>query len=153
MLEAARRTGGQMSSDGVQRFIGEWELSADFPGAEDLRGRVVFEWLYGGPLLLERSEAPDPAPDSVAVIGPSADGTYLQHYFDSRGVVRLYAMTFDGETWTLTRTTPDFSPLDFHQRYVGRFSADGTTIDGAWETSDDGANWHRDFGLTYRRMR
>jgi hypothetical protein len=142
-----------MSSDGLQRFIGEWELSADFPGAEDLRGKVVFEWLYDGPLVIERSEAPDPAPNSVAVIAPNADGGYLQHYFDSRGVVRVYAMTFDGETWTLSRTTPDFSPLNFHQRYVALFSADGTTIDGAWETSDDGVNWQRDFVLTYQRAR
>ncbi len=44
-------------------------------------------------------------------------------------------MTFDGHTWTLERTKPDFSPLDFHQRFVGSISDDGTTIDGEWRTS------------------
>jgi hypothetical protein len=53
---------------------------------------------------VQRSEAPDPAPDSLAVVSvdPKA-GAYTQHYFDSRGVVRLYAMTLNGGTWTLTR--------------------------------------------------
>jgi len=30
------------------------------------------------------------------VIGPDAGDGYTQHYFDSRGIARLYAMTFDG---------------------------------------------------------
>ncbi|MFL6238482.1 MAG: hypothetical protein ACJ735_03165 [Actinomycetes bacterium] len=48
-------------------------------------------------------------------------------------------------------TAPTFTPLAFHQRYVGRFSDDGTTIVGEWQTSADGHDWQRDFGLTYRR--
>jgi hypothetical protein len=68
-------------------------------------------------------------------------------------VVRLYKLAFDGREWTLLRRTPDFSPLDFHQRYVGTFSEDGDTIDGQWETSDDGHQWQTDFRLTYRRAR
>jgi hypothetical protein len=76
----------------------------------------------------------------------------LQHYFDSRGVVRLYEMTFDGTTWQLLRTKPDVTPLEFSQRYVGTFAPDGDTIEGAWETSDDlGATWEHDFELIYRR--
>jgi hypothetical protein len=70
-----------------------------------------------------------------------------------RGVVRRYEMTFDGREWTLLRRAPDFSPLDFHQRYVGTFSDDGDTIDGQWEASDDGTGWRKDFRLTYRRVR
>ena len=30
------------------------------------------------------------------MIGPDAGDGYTQHYFDSRGIARLYAMTFDG---------------------------------------------------------
>lgn len=61
-------------------------------------------------------------------------------------------MTFDGHTWTLERTKPDFSPLDFHQRFVGSISDDGTTIDGEWRTSQDGQQWTRDFRVTYIRI-
>lgn len=38
--------------------------------------------------------------------------------------------------WTLLRDAPDFSPLDFQQRFRGTFSAVGDTIDGWWETSN-----------------
>src|SRR3954470_13656521 len=71
--------------------------------------------------LPERAAADHPAaPDGCMAIAPDArrPGDFVQHYFDSRGVVRLYAMTFDGRTWTLTRLEPDFSPLDFRQRFT-----------------------------------
>ena len=67
-------------------------------------------------------------------------------------MVRLYAMTFGDGAWTLLRTSPDFTPLSFAQRYTGAFSADGRTIEGRWEKSDDGdASWELDFELSYRR--
>jgi hypothetical protein len=61
-------------------------------------------------------------------------------------------MTFDGRTWTLERTKPDFSPLDFQQRFVGSISDDSTTIDGEWRSSKDGQQWTRDFRMTYTRV-
>ena len=88
----------------------------------------------------------------MCVIGPDAAGDgYTQHYFDSRGIARIYAMTFDGRTWTLERHARDFSPLPFHQRWVGTMSAEGDAIDGRWETSPDGRAWELDFELAYRR--
>ena len=86
------------------------------------------------------------------IIAPTDEG-YLQHYFDSRGVVRLYRMSLEDRTWTLQRTEPDFSSLEFSQRYVGIFSDDGNRVDGAWETSyDDGQTWQIDFPLSYTRV-
>jgi hypothetical protein len=61
-------------------------------------------------------------------------------------------MTFDGRDWTLERHTPDFSPLDVHQRWLGTFSDDDDTVHGRWETSADGRDWELDFELTYRRL-
>ena len=63
----------------------------------------------------------------------------------------LYAMSLAGGVWTLTRESPDFTPLDFRQRFIGTISDDGNTISGAWETGLDGAGWEHDFALTYRR--
>jgi hypothetical protein len=57
-----------------------------------------------------------------------------------------------GRTWTLERAKPDFSPLDFHQRFAGSISDDGATIDGEWQSSGDGRQWARDFRLTYSRI-
>ena len=109
---------------------------------------------HDGQFLLQRTEAPIPdAPDSLAIVaaGPQT-GRYTQHYYDSRGVARLYAMSFADGVWTLTRESADFSPLDFRQRFTGTFSADGNTITGAWEKSAaDGGEWEHDFVLGYHR--
>jgi hypothetical protein len=135
----------------LRDLVGTWQLTVDLPGAEDVRGQGLFEAM--GELLLHRTTVPAPdAPDSWCVVVTQDDGSYVQHYFDARGVARLYAMTFDGRTWTLERTKPDFSPLQFHQRFVGRISDDSSSIDGQWYSSDDGHRWRRDFGLTYERI-
>src|ERR1700722_13518418 len=119
----------------LEAFVGEWSMEAQFPGLPPSgpQGRTVFEWLAGRRFLVQPWEVPHPAaPDGMAIIGldPQADG-YLQHYFDSRGVARVYAMTFDEGVWGLRRDKPDFSPLDFCQRFGAQFSADGNTIRGA----------------------
>jgi hypothetical protein len=139
-------------------FIGDWVLDARFPGQEPLPegGPVVrsrFEWALGGQFLVQHTEVPvEGAPDNLAIIGADAEtGRYTQHYYDSRGVARLYAMTLAGGVWTLTRESADFTPLDFRQRFSGAFSADGNTITGAWEKRFDDADWEHDFDLIYRR--
>jgi hypothetical protein len=135
-------------------FVGEWAVEARFGAGEGPQARSRFEWILDGRFLLQRIEIPVPeAPDGLMIVGagPEADG-YTQHYYDSRGVVRLYAMTFGDGVWTLTRESPDFTPLDFRQRFTGTFSDDGNTISGAWETGHDSGEWEHDFALTYRRI-
>ncbi len=143
-------------------LIGEWSMEVRFPGGQPLpananqqspRARSRFEWILDGQFLQQRTEIPVPeAPDSMTIISINPEtGAYMQHYYDSRGVVRLYAMTLAGRMWTLTRESPDFSPLDFRQRFTATISADGTTISGGWEKSMAGARWEHDFALTYRR--
>jgi hypothetical protein len=139
-----------MAIEDLLIFVGRWELTVDLPGGEDTRGDVVFDLM--GDVLVQRTTIPIPeAPDSCCVVVRQDDGSYMQHYFDSRGVARLYGMAFDGHTWTLERTKPDFTSLDFHQRYVGTFSDDLRTITGEWQSSTNGREWSRDFGLSYRR--
>jgi hypothetical protein len=142
----------------LEPFVGQWSMAAAFKGTPatdpDAGGRVSFEWLPGGRFLIQRWEVPVPeAPDGIALIGadPGTAGNYLQHYFDTRGVARVYKMSFDKGVWKLWRDEPDFSPLDFSQRFTSRFSDDGRTIAGAWEICHDGETWEHDFDLTYRR--
>jgi hypothetical protein len=140
----------------LEAFIGEWSIEASFPDAAPTGavGRIVFEWMPGGQFLVQRWEVVHPdAPDGLAIIGLDPDGeAYTQHYFDSRGVARVYAMTFGDGVWTLSRTSPDFSPLNFSQRFTGTFGDGGKTIQGRWETSDDGSSWEHDFDLTYTKV-
>lgn len=140
----------------LERFLGEWTMRITFPGQAPAEGgRVAFEWMAGEQFLIQRWETPVPeAPDGLALIGFDADrGTLLQHYFDSRGVARVYTMSVEDGVWKLWRNTADFSPLDFAQRYSGTFSDDGQTIAGAWEIAYDGVSWEHDFDLTYVRVR
>jgi hypothetical protein len=132
-------------------LVGEWTLEASL--APEMTGRCVFEWVLGGAFLMQRSEAPDPAPDGLAILAPDPAGhDYVQHYFDSRGVVRIYGMSFENGVWKLWRDAPDFTPLDFHQRFTGTLSDDGNRIDGRWESSDDGSAWEVDFDLMFTRV-
>jgi hypothetical protein len=140
-------------------FVGEWIIEARFrgdqgPAPQDIpQGLSRFAWDLDRQYLLQRTEVPVPeAPDSLTIV--SADpqtGAYTQHYYDSRGVVRLYTMTLDDRVWTLTRESPDFSPLDFAQRFTATFSTDRSTISGVWESRTDPGDWQHDFALTYRR--
>ena len=142
----------------LEPLVGEWRIEVPGlalpPGVDD-SARMSFEWTLDGAFLLQRASVPVPeAPDLLAVIGPAADGDgYTQHYFDSRGIARVYAMTFDGREWTLERHAPDFSPLPFHQRWLATLNPDENAIDGHRETSPDGNDWELDFELAYRRVR
>jgi hypothetical protein len=124
--------------DRLAPFIGAWHVKASLSGDT---GKATFEWILGGRFVVQRVEIAHPdAPDTLAILAHEDDG-YVQHYFDSRGVVRRYEMSIEGGVWTLWRDEPGFA-----QRYTGTFSADGNTIEGAWEL-----NGAKDFDLTYTR--
>jgi hypothetical protein len=76
----------------LEVLVGEWETNV--PGVE-AKGRTTFEWLEGGGFLIERSTVDRPEfPNGICVIGATGpDGRLQQHYFDSRGVARVYDMT------------------------------------------------------------
>lgn len=140
-----------MAISDLEAFVGEWKVEAGFPGADEIDAGCVFEWVLDGAFLLQRTTVDyAPAPDSHSIISANPDGDgFTQHYFDSRGVVRVYAMTFEDGQWTLLRDKPDFSPLDFSQRYTGEFK--GERIDGRWEIKEPGQDWRLDFTLNYVR--
>jgi hypothetical protein len=139
--------------DRLDALVGEWTMEARPPGGPPWPGAasVSFEWLAGRTWLIQRWSIEMPAaPDGIAIIGAGDEpGALRQHYFDSRGVHRVYEMTLDGATWTLERDAPD----PFPQRFSGTFSDDGNTISARWEKREAGEDWSTDFDLTYRRVR
>lgn len=111
--------------------------------------RVEFEWLDGRTWLVQRWTIDWPvAPDGIAIVGAGDEpGAFRQHYFDSRGVHRVYEMTLEGGTWTLERDAPD----PFPQRFTATFEDSGAAISGRWEKREGSEDWAVDFDVTYRR--
>jgi uncharacterized protein YndB with AHSA1/START domain len=132
----------------LEALVGEWEMTS--PQFPEGRGITTFARVEGGAFLRMRSEIQDsPAPSSTWFIGgDDASDTCTCLYADSRGVSRVYQMTLRDRTWTIWRAAPDF-----HQRFTATLSLDGTTIQGGWEMSPDGATWSPDFDLHYKKLR
>ena len=136
--------------DEFNALVGEWTTEATHPAFPDtvVHGHAAFEWLEGRQFLINRArnEHPD-FPDSISVIGPTDEGIAM-HYFDSRGVHRIYMASFDEGVLRLSRDAPGFS-----QRFEGAFAEDGSTITGLWKLSEDDSTWNDDLAITYRRVR
>ena len=135
-------------------LVGDWDtkitsMSFDPDPSAVIHGRTLFRWLEAGAFLLERSEVADSKfPRAIAIIGPddSAD-TYCMLYFDSRGVSRIYQMSFQGNAWKMWRNFPGFS-----QRFIGKFEDNDIRITARWEKSTDGSLWEHDFDVTYIKL-
>ena len=148
----------------LARLVGTWTTEATHPALPGVvvRGTAIIEWLEGERFvtLRARNDHPD-IPDSLSVIGTmgqdrvGSDGTVptdvdvsplRMHYFDSRGVFRVYDVSVDDAVWCWWRNAPGFS-----QRFTGVISADGNTIDGHSQLCEDDAHWTDDVQITYRR--
>jgi hypothetical protein len=149
----------------LERIVGTWTTEATHPAMPGIvvHGTVSVEWLEGERFLIHRARTDHPDfPDSISIIGfterdradaatgaaASADREprLRMHYYDSRGVFRVYDVSFEGDTLRLSREAAGFS-----QRFAGTFSDDGNTILGRWQLRSDDIHWHDDLLITYRR--
>ena len=140
-------------------LIGEWRAEGEIPIEPPMKisGEATLERLGAFVVFRAVSEAAD-VPDSLSVIGGAAAGQpQPMHYFDSRGVERLYLTEIEGSTWKIWRAPGEDwnypNGPGFDQRFIGKISADGNMIDARWErgTGDAGDRWELDFPVTYRR--
>lgn len=148
----------------LNRFVGNWSSEATHPAMPGVivRGTVSVEWLEGQRFLIQRARTDHPDfPDSISIIGfterdridksgmAPADpgkGQLNMHYFDSRGVFRVYDVSVEQEPWRFWRDAPGFS-----QRYTGSFADGGNTLIGRWQLCEDGVEWRDDVAISYRR--
>ena len=144
---------------GFEVLIGEWHGEGELPIEPPLKMSVEASIRALGEFMVFSSVGePADLPDSISIIGGALDGDpQPMHYFDSRGVHRLFMTTLEGSTWTIRRAPgEDWNGPDgpgFDQRFIGEISADGDTITGRWERGlgDTGEAWEMDFPMTYVR--
>jgi hypothetical protein len=133
-------------------LVGNWAQKATHPMVPGtvVSGLMSYEWLEGRRFLIQRSSMEHPEfPDSISVIGSidSEDGL-ASHYFDSRGVFRVYRTTMEGDTMRLWRDAPGFS-----QRLEAKLGDGGSTLSGVWQLSRDGETWNDDLAVAWTRLR
>jgi hypothetical protein len=128
----------------MDRLLGSWAFTMDHAElSEAVTGRQRYEPVLDGAFVMLHWSYDHPDfPDAIAMLTPT---TY--HYFDVRGVIRVFDFTIDGSGWSTTRLDDDFS-----QRTVGTF-AGADTIDCVGERSGDrGRTWQHDFAMRMTRL-
>jgi len=154
-----------MSEAILNRLVGNWITEATHPALPGavVRGTASIEWLEGRRFLIFRSRNDHPDfPDAISIIGftdvdrvgadaggaPAAGESRLSmHYFDSRGVFRVFEVNLDAESWRMWRNAPGFS-----QRFTGTFTDNDNAIAGRWQLCRDDEHWDDDLQILYRRQ-
>jgi hypothetical protein len=151
----------------LARLVGAWRTEATHPAFPGLvvHGTADVEWLEGKRFLIHRARTDHPDfPDSISIIGDTeqdrvddatdtgpavaAEAPLNMHYFDSRGVFRIYRVSLNHQAWLLWRDAPGFS-----QRFRGTFADGGDAVVGSWQLNRDDIHWDDDLQITYRRRR
>src|SRR5207302_7876061 len=84
-------------------LMGEWHSEGEVPMEPPMKlsAETKIERL-GKFILLSSVSEPAEMPDSISIIGGAPDGEpQPMHYFDSRGVKRLFMMALEGSTWKI----------------------------------------------------
>lgn len=135
-------------------LIGNWKIkiyNTSFlkPPSETIEGKASFEWIDNQTFIIMRSETTKGGPPtSVSIM--NLDDTNVQgvmSYYDSRGVSRIYNMSFADNIWKLWREAPGFN-----QKFEGVMGNDGKIIDACWYKMEDGKTWMRDFDIKYEKI-
>jgi hypothetical protein len=128
----------------LDRLLGTWESSMQHVAIpEPIVGRQLFERVLDGAFVMLRwtSDHPD-VPDAIALL---EEGKY--HYFDVRGLTRLFDLEVDDSGWSMIRRDSDF-----WQRSTVRFVG-SDAMEGAGENShDEGKTWEHDYSISFTRL-
>ena len=141
------------------RLIGEWRGEGEIPIEPPMyvSADATIE-PFGDFVVMRTKGEPAEMPSTISVIGGAPEGEpQPMHYFDDRGVKRLFMTAVEGTTWKIWRAPgEDWNGPDgpgFNQRFIGQISADGDRIEGRWERGlgDAGDQWELDFPIDYVR--
>jgi hypothetical protein len=132
-----------MTADPLDQLVGSWAfVMRHVQVPAPVTGSQRYEQVLDGAFLMLHWHYDHPDfPDAVAMLDARTC-----HYFDVRGVTRLYDLSVDDSGWRMIRRDDDF-----WQRSSARF-LDGDRMDGSGENSfDRGATWQHDFSISFTR--
>ena len=126
----------------LEDLVGEWDVTmthAWFLESLDteIRGSATFEWLADA-FMVMRSDWEDGSKQEFVFGRNDARDEFVAFSHDSRGVYRVFDMTFAHGEWTLLREDPDF-----HQRVTLRIQPDRLEVQ-AEASEDAGQTWRKD---------
>ncbi len=110
---------------------------------EPVIGEHRYDWVLDGAFLQLRCayERPD-FPDALALLSPRR-----YHYFDVRGIVRIFDLTLEDGGWSTVNVTDD----GLSQRVTARFTDDDVIDVAGQRSTDSGTTWEPDFTMTLTR--
>ena len=128
----------------LDQLLGTWEFSMHHSAmSEQVTGQQRYERVLNGAFVLQHWTYDHPDfPDAMALL---SEDQY--HYFDVRGIVRVFILEINDGGWSMVRLDEDFS-----QRFTARFRSPNV-IDTTGELSHDaGVTWQPDFTMTLQRI-
>ena len=130
-------------SSPLDRLLGSWQATMHHSQmSEPVLGRLRYERVLDGAFVALDwvYEHPD-FPDASAML----DDTHF-HYFDVRGVIRVFDFEIDDTGWRMTWIAPGFS-----QRSTAQFLSDDAIAVEGERSTDEGATWEHDFRMDLQR--
>lgn len=131
-------------------LVGKWDVMMTHTALPaPLSWQDSIDWLEDA-FLIWHWQGKDEVPRATSIISRNQNeesGKYVMFYYDSRGVSRIFEMSFKDNIWKFWR-----EDSDFFQRFEGKISEDGNVIIGKGENSEDGREWEHDYDITYKRI-
>jgi hypothetical protein len=128
----------------LDRLLGTWDITMQHSAmADPVTGRQRYERVLDGAFVrLDWTYDHPDFPDALAVLSDSE-----MHYFDVRGVTRVFELSFTDDGWSTVRVVAGFS-----QRATARFvGADALETVGEY-SEDQGATWQHDYTMSSVRV-
>jgi len=128
----------------LDQLLGTWEFTMRHSAMpQPVTGWQRYERVLDGAFVLQHWNYDHPDfPDAMALL---SDDRY--HYFDVRGITRVFELEVDDAGWSMIRLDEEFS-----QRHIARFRGPDAMESTGEVSHDNGATWRPDSTMTHRRV-
>lgn len=129
----------------LTRLLGSWDITMHHVAmTEPVRGRQTYDQVLDEAFVMLRWTYEHPEfPDAIALLDDSTC-----HYFDVRGVTRVFDFDIDDSGWTMIRRDDDV-----WQRSAATFVSPDEMEAVGENSYDAGQTWEHDFWMSYTRVR